>query len=133
MADKQEAIVRSFLRKISPNRDWDYLGEHEHALIADLISDIAATLGSGTLTAEQVCEAIERHVKFYEDGDYDEQAIADELNAKLGSGTCKPVETETLENVTVHVMECDECGGTYEHVNGDYERCPHCGRKVVER
>ena len=42
----QESIVRSFLRKISPNRDWDYLGEHEHALIAALISDIVATLGS---------------------------------------------------------------------------------------
>ena len=44
----QESIVRSFLRKISPNRDWDYLGEHEHAMIADLVDDIAATLGSGT-------------------------------------------------------------------------------------
>ena len=53
--------------------------------------------------------------------------------AEPGSGACKPVETETLENVTAHVMECDECGGTYEHVNGDYERCPHCGAEVVER
>lgn len=44
----QESIVRSFLRKISPNRDWDYLGEHEHAMIADLVDDMAATLGSGT-------------------------------------------------------------------------------------
>ena len=42
----QESIVRSFLRKISPNRDWDYLGEHEHAMIADFIDDIAATLGA---------------------------------------------------------------------------------------
>ena len=41
----QESIVRSFLRKISPNRDWDYLGEHEHAMIADLVDAIAATLG----------------------------------------------------------------------------------------
>jgi len=57
--NNQESIVRSFLRKISPNRDWDYLGEHEHAMIADLVDDIAATLGSGTLTAEQVREAIE--------------------------------------------------------------------------
>ena len=31
--------------------------------------------------------------------------------------------------LTVHVMECPECGRTYEHVNGDYERCPHCGTK----
>ena len=44
----QESIVRSFLRKISPNRDWDYLGEHEHAMIADFIDDIAASLGDRT-------------------------------------------------------------------------------------
>ena len=44
-----------------------------------------STLGDGTLTAEQVREAVERHVKFYEGGDYDEQAIADELNATLGT------------------------------------------------
>lgn len=55
---------------------------------------------------------------------------------------CLPVsdETETLEcvcdgigsygkMVTIHVMECPECGRTYEHVNGDYERCPHCGTR----
>ena len=81
-----------------------------------------------------------------------EQAIA----ATLGScncsndctnsertGTCNADETETWEcvcdqigrygkRVTVHVMECSECGHTYEHVNGDYEFCPHCGRRVVE-
>ena len=55
---------------------------------------------------------------------------------------CLPIpdETETLEcvcdgigsygkKVTIHVMECPECGRTYEHVNGDYERCPHCGTR----
>lgn len=49
-----------------------------------------------------------------------------------------PDETSTYECVcesaglygrkmVVHEMECPECGRTYEHVNGDYERCPHCG------
>lgn len=38
----------------------------------------------GTLTAEQVHDAIERHITFYEGGDYDEQAITDELNATFG-------------------------------------------------
>ena len=55
---------------------------------------------------------------------------------------CLPVPevTETLEcvcdgigsygkMVTIHVMECPEFGRTYDHVNGDYERCPHCGTK----
>lgn len=32
--------------------------------------------------------------------------------------------------LTVHVMECTACGGTYEHVNGGYEFCPRCGRRL---
>lgn len=79
-----------------------------------------------------------------------EQAIA----ATLGScncsndctnsertGTCTADETDTWEcvcdqvgrygkRVTVHMMECSECGHAYEHVNGDYEYCPHCGRRI---
>jgi len=54
--------------------------------------------------------------------------------------TCEADETDTWECVrddlggygktmTVHVMECSECGHVYEHVNGDYEFCPRCGRK----
>ena len=63
-----------------------------------------------------------------------EQAIA----ATLGDETCKADETETWtcervgRQLTVHVMECSACGGTYEHVNGDYEFCPRCGAKVVD-
>ena len=48
-------------------------------------------------------------------------------------GECELEETETLKNVTAHVLECSECGETCEHVNGSYPRCPHCGRKAVER
>ena len=51
-----------------------------------------------------------------------------------------PDETDTIEcvckdagcegmRVTVHQMECPTCGRTYEHVNGDYSFCPHCGMK----
>lgn len=54
----------------------------------------------GTLTAEQVREAIERHSAWvigknrcFHDGAYEE--IADELNAELGSGTCKITATAT--------------------------------------
>lgn len=57
--------------------------------------------------------------------------------------TCTADETDTWEcvcdgigrygkRVTVHVMECSECGRTYEHVNGGYEFCPRCRRKVVD-
>lgn len=77
-----------------------------------------------------------------------EQAIAATLGRGNCSnnertGACTADETDTWEcvcdgigrygkRVTVHVMECSECGHTYEHVNGDYEFCPHCGRRVVE-
>ena len=70
-----------------------------------------------------------------------EQAIA----ATLGAGTCEADETDTIkcwvkckdepstEHMDlIHVMECSACGGTYEHVNGSYEFCPRCGRKVVD-
>ena len=122
---------------------------------------IAATLGRRMLTADDVRDLIERHSdasggngRDFHNGAY--VAIANELNSTLGSsdctnnctngeqtGTCNADETETWEcvcdqigrygkRVTVHVMECSECGHTYEHVNGDYEYCPHCGRRVVE-
>ena len=69
-------------------------------------------------------------VELCEQGDFDSVAEAFRwLMKEHGSGMCNPVETATLENVTAHVMECDKCGGTYEHVNGVYEHCPRCGRR----
>ena len=53
-------------------------------------SEVTSEVRGGKLTAEQVREAIERNVTFYEGGDYDAQAIADELNATLGGGECTP-------------------------------------------
>lgn len=53
--------------------------------------------------------------------------------------TCEADETDLIPFVRadsgdfevdyIHVMKCTECGCTYEHVNGDYEFCPRCGRK----
>ena len=81
-----------------------------------------------------------------------EQAIAATLgscncsdnctNSERTNETCHADETDTWEcvcdqigrygkRVTIHVMECSECGRTYEHVNGDYEFCPRCGRRIV--
>ena len=48
----------------------------------------------------------------------------------VGRGECGYDETDTYAAPDVHVLECTECGGTYEHVNGAYEFCPRCGRKV---
>lgn len=56
------------------------------------------------------------------------ESLRDRLQAT--SETCELEETETLKNVTAHVLECSACGRTCEHVNGDYPRCPYCGRLV---
>ena len=42
------------------------------------------------------------------------------------------IETETIKSANVHVLECSACGHTCEHVNGDYDYCPHCGDFVGE-
>lgn len=65
--------------------------------------------------------------------------VTDEIQPRI----CQADETDTWECVcygighygermTIHVMECSECGHTYEHVNGIYEYCPRCGRRIVE-
>lgn len=53
---------------------------------------------------------------------------ADETDTVRYTGTSSTGHTETG---TIHYMECSECGRTYEHVNGDYPHCPHCGKRVV--
>ena len=113
-------------------------GRIEYADYSQLHDAIAATLGRGTLTAEQVSEAIERHVKFYEGGDYDEQAIADELNATLGSGTCEWLleHSGTLYDKW-RCSKCEylfiepRCDQGYTDLEPNY--CPNCGAKVVVR
>lgn len=67
--------------------DWTW---HDVAVkMADgLEQAIAATLGSGTLTAEQVEKIVNRNCEWYEGGELDAQAIADELNTELGGGNC---------------------------------------------
>lgn len=49
--------------------------------------------------------------------------------------TCHMDLTEIIETDKgkVRVWECDECGQECEEVNGDYEYCPQCGAKVIER
>lgn len=91
---------------------------------------IAATLGGGELTAEQVRKVIEGHVTFYEGGDYDEQAIADELNAALGNGTCefKPFQGEDASEPNAMRGVCSECSAL---MYGKDNFCPNCGAKVV--
>jgi len=106
---------------------------------------IAATLGSGTLTAEQVREVImsvdrwekpmgntgltNTHLIIRDDA---WQAIANKLNAELGSGTCENIAPDYLDFL------CSKCGFVHYHSDendmgdgNDWNFCPNCGRKVV--
>lgn len=40
--------------------------------------------------------------------------------------------TRTVHGEEVRGWECRECGQSCEEMYGEYEFCPHCGRKVVE-
>lgn len=69
----------------------DVVRESYERIRDEFAGRIAATVGNGTLTAEQVREAIERHSAWvignnrcFHDGAY--EAIADELNAELDKG-----------------------------------------------
>lgn len=113
---------------------------------------VAATLENGTLTAEQVREAIR---KYAEDDScyifevYGEKCglIADELNAKLGNEICEPKwtlqgKTQTQEFWSCKCGNCDEFFGvetresfpfkvTIDKVNiPNY--CPNCGVRVLK-
>ena len=91
---------------------------------------IAATLGSGTLTADDVLNAVYKHGARW-------QAIADELNAELESGTCEWI----LEHsgTLYDKWRCSKCGYLYVESRTDGgatdlapNYCPNCG-KAVER
>lgn len=122
--------------------------EHEQA--------IAATLGGGKLTAEQVRDAIERHfgkVAVLDDGKpvewrddwvckvaIDYRGIADELNAALGIGTCCIVKTPSDSDFSDDWRyRCSECGCNIPVNERDPETgdvinaanyCPNCGKAV---
>ena len=118
------------------------------------IAELEAELGSGMLTAEQVREAIERNfgkVVVIDDGGekvewregwvcnvgINYKAIADELNAELGGGTCEYViednmnESEGMGDVWFRCTNCCTC---YDYYADDWllkmPHCPKCGAVV---
>lgn len=44
---------------------------------------------------------------------------------------CVLSETAYDADTDVHILECSACGGTCEHVNGEYEYCPRCGCRNI--
>lgn len=90
----------------------------------------------GTLTAEQVSKATYAHSIHADCADADWQAIADELNAELGNGTCRIEE----RNGDWYCDACGEMVGTCDpaselYIDGNavelWNYCPNCGRRVM--
>ena len=102
---------------------------------------IAATLGSGKLTADDVRDLIE-HNSYHVSGNTREffngayEAIADELNATLGSVTCKPTEEDYCPICGEDLVKCNigigAGGGAVELDPPIYHNyCPNCGVRVI--
>lgn len=92
---------------------------------------ISATLGGGTLTVEQVEEAVYRNCKFYEGGEVDVEAIADELNSRA-ERTCKQ-EERGWSTEGDHARVWLTCGHDcmVPTVQDLPNYCPNCGCKVT--
>lgn len=88
---------------------------------------IAATLGYETSSVDEALALLD---EMNEQGriEYEDYSQLHDAIATPGRGTCKLEETESYpsERGMVHVLECSNCGRECEHVNGDYEHCPHC-------
>ena len=106
----------------------------KHSVILTPEQAIAATLGRGTLTAGQVSKATYAHSIHADCADADWQAIADELNAALGSNTCHMSfvdEYETASGEEEYLCECSECGyRRWEPAHDLPLYCRKCGKAV---
>ena|GEM_PF-3695266 len=106
--------------------------------------ELDAELGGGKLTAEQVCETIEKHwhdlpaeydmpeATALPEYSYDWQAIADELNAAMG-GECKVVASSTDGLTTNEPRQWFKlsCGHAFKLDGLDAPvACPVCGKAV---
>lgn len=82
----------------------------------------------GTLTAELVEKIVDRNCEWYEGGDIDAQAIADELNAALSGEICEM----TRVGYAPDAYKCSLCGETTA-MGRTPKACPQCGAKAVKR
>lgn len=89
---------------------------------------IAATLGRGVLSASQVSNAVYAHSIHADCADADWQAIADELNATLGRGTCHITDSGPWG----HPYVCSACGASFDPDvrGGEFNFCPNCGARI---
>lgn len=69
----------------------------------------------------------------YFPGFFSAQAVVELFADLIDRPTCSLdlTDVETHGNAKVRIYECSECGRSCEEMYGEYERCPHCGARVV--
>lgn len=102
ISDKQRRAVAARMREI--------MRQYPHGFLDNMIAQsILDVMGGGVTIGETVADLI------------DVPTTVLDLTET----------TRTVHGEEVHVWECRECGQSCEEMYGGYERCPHCGRKVV--
>ena len=105
------------------------ISDEERREIAERLRNASARRGNEPWMVEDLMLAL--GFRCYEDGE-------DQLFARLADLIDVPTTVLDLTEVTrtvhgeeVRGWECRECGQSCEEMYGEYEYCPHCGRKVV--
>lgn len=137
MTDNKTATELRLMARLVREYDYAEISRMLRKAADELEQATAATLGSGTLTAEQVMAIAAKHQPDYCSDThvcFDWQAIADDLNGELGSGTCEidstiwhdhgGYDSDTYEFVL-------SCGHSIEWLNREPPNyCSDCGKKV---
>lgn len=136
MRDAYDDLIAAACESCTPEQ-MRKLADH---IRAELWSGTRGMATIGTLTAEQVMKTAGRHQPDYCSDThvcFDWQAIADELNAELGGGTCEYViednmnESEGMGDVWFRCTNCCTC---YDYYADDWllkmPHCPKCGAIV---
>lgn len=65
--NENERIVCEFLRKISPSREWEYLGEVEHYWIGELCDELKKQLKDDNTKLRNLCADLYAEMITYSD------------------------------------------------------------------
>ena len=99
--DENELIVRKFLRKIAPPREWEYLGEVEHYWISQLCDELNNQLKSENAKLRKYAELYIGVVKAC---GCDLCPYCDDFD------TCRDMEVEPMSEGCALYMEMRELG-----------------------
>ena len=105
-----------------------YAYEHAPQLVAEFEREFGKKVSKGALYTRANKLGLLKCLR----GTNARQVIVDELADTQTTVLDLTETTRTVHGEEVRGWECRECGQSCEEMYGEYEYCPHCGRKVVE-